>query len=652
MGTGPALTATPNTMVCNGGSAALVVSGASTYTWSPASGLNATTGSSVSASPTVTTTYTVTGAQSGCSNTQTVVVSVTGGPTLTGSTDQAICSNASAALAVSGANTYSWSPSTGLNATSGNNVIATPPSTTTYTVTGFVSGCTAIKNIVVSVNQAPVVTVPTNTNVCEGFMTNLTAGGASAFNWSPSAGLNTTVGSSVNANPITTTTYTVTGTQNGCTATATAVVTVNPLPQLSSVANAVACEGGSVNLSVVGADAYTWSPAVALNNTTGATVSASPSANITYTVIGTANGCNAQQTIAVAVNPAPVLSTISTNPSCDGTTAGSIALTVTGGADAFAWSSGATTQNINNLIAGVYTVTASAGGCTATAQTELVGDGCGAPSSSQTGAITSSQATLYWNGAPCAASYEIRRRLVGASTWNYFQVPDTFKKFFNLLANTAYEYQVRSWCDVQQTAASDYSPSFYFTTGSACLTPAVITAVNIAGTSATLSWSPVANATGFKVRYRKNGGANPWTETQLPATQTSLDISGLLNATTYKYQVRTLCDPMAGEVSNYSISKFFTTLPMRSDYAGATNQITVYPNPADNNVVVEAAFDTDGPYDIDVLDVTGRVLQRDADYTLNGELAHELNLSGYAQGLYCIRIVRGNDVLVRKFIKR
>lgn len=50
----------PDTL-CVGGSAILTISGASTYSWSPATGLNSTTASSVKAAPAITTEYTVIG---------------------------------------------------------------------------------------------------------------------------------------------------------------------------------------------------------------------------------------------------------------------------------------------------------------------------------------------------------------------------------------------------------------------------------------------------------------------------------------------------------------------------------------------------------------------------------------------------------------
>jgi hypothetical protein len=64
-------------VICEGQSVLLTATGAVTYSWSPSGGLSATTGSSVTASPTVTTTYTVTGTDAnGCTNTTTVTVTV------------------------------------------------------------------------------------------------------------------------------------------------------------------------------------------------------------------------------------------------------------------------------------------------------------------------------------------------------------------------------------------------------------------------------------------------------------------------------------------------------------------------------------------------------------------------------------------------
>jgi hypothetical protein len=72
----PNVSVTPNfPTIKTGQSVQLTASGASTYSWAPPAGLNATTGSVVTASPTVTTTYTVTGTDiNNCQNSATSVV--------------------------------------------------------------------------------------------------------------------------------------------------------------------------------------------------------------------------------------------------------------------------------------------------------------------------------------------------------------------------------------------------------------------------------------------------------------------------------------------------------------------------------------------------------------------------------------------------
>jgi hypothetical protein len=64
--------------ICEGESITLTATGATSYTWSPSTGLSATTGTSVTASPASTTVYTVTGTDgNSCTNTANSTVTVT-----------------------------------------------------------------------------------------------------------------------------------------------------------------------------------------------------------------------------------------------------------------------------------------------------------------------------------------------------------------------------------------------------------------------------------------------------------------------------------------------------------------------------------------------------------------------------------------------
>lgn len=147
------LTSAPSATICNGGSTTLNAGGASTYTWAPATGLSATTGSAVTASPTVTTTYTVTGSNGSCTSTQTITVTVNPAPSVAVTpTSMNICPLGSTPLVASGGSTYTWLPVTGLSSATGANVTASPASSTTYTVTGTAAnGCTATATTTITV---------------------------------------------------------------------------------------------------------------------------------------------------------------------------------------------------------------------------------------------------------------------------------------------------------------------------------------------------------------------------------------------------------------------------------------------------------------------------------------------------------------------
>jgi RHS repeat-associated protein len=176
--------------ICSGGSVSLTASGGTTYSWSPSTGLNTTTGATVVANPTSTTTYTVTGTSGSNTGTKTVVVTVNTPPSVTVSpSTAAICSGSNIQLAASGAVSYSWSPSTGLSASNISNPTASPSSTTTYTVTGTASnGCTATATRQVTVNSNPTATVsntqkPTSSSSCDGHATVSPSGGATPYTY-------------------------------------------------------------------------------------------------------------------------------------------------------------------------------------------------------------------------------------------------------------------------------------------------------------------------------------------------------------------------------------------------------------------------------------------------------------------------------------
>ncbi|MFN8713909.1 MAG: beta strand repeat-containing protein, partial [Bacteroidota bacterium] len=184
------------------------------------------------------------------------------------------CISGTFALNVTGASfgagiSYQWQSSLTAGGPYTNIAGATTPSYTTAVVgatTYFVcqvtctaSGLSALSSEVTgTVFPAPPVTVsPLTASVCMpgGTPAALTAAGASTYTWAPATGLSATTGTTVNASPAATTSYTVTGTDaNGCTA--TAVTTITALPAITG-ATATAtpsslCIGNATSLASTG----------------------------------------------------------------------------------------------------------------------------------------------------------------------------------------------------------------------------------------------------------------------------------------------------------------------------------------------------------------------------------------------------------------
>lgn len=362
----------PDVSICDAESIGLTATGASTYSWSPATGLSATTGATVTANPTTTTTYTVTGTANGCTGTGTITVTVNPIPVVTvNPTTATVCAGEPTTFTANGADTYDWTPASGLSATTGSSVDAAPNATTTYTVTGTTLGCSASATFDITVNISPNLSMSPDVAICGGETTTLTATGADTYDWTPTTGLSATTGSSVDATPASTTTYTVTGTTQGCTATESVTVTVTPYPNVTvTPSSASMCVGESKGFTASGADTYVWSPATGLDVTTGPTVMANPTSTITYQVVGSTNGCNDTAAATLTVNPIPVITVSNDTTICSGESASLVAA----GATTYVWAPATALSSqtgaavtASPMVTTTYMATGTSLGCVASA---------------------------------------------------------------------------------------------------------------------------------------------------------------------------------------------------------------------------------------------------------------------------------------------
>ena len=312
--------------VCEGNSATLTVNGVDNYTWI-GNNIIQTNGNQVTVQPTTTSTYIVTAVdQWGCVSSDSAIVTVNTLPILNVNiNDGSLCIGEQANITITGANAYSWYPNTGLTLVNDSTAVAAPTTPVNYFIVGTNgAGCVDTAEVFVMVFAPPVITVnPPNPTICELSSTVMTASGADLYSWSPSLGLSATTGDQVTASPGVETTYTVIGSNaDGCTASATATIFIGDNLTLSlSPAYPEMCIGGSVSLTMLGAEQYTWTPSVTPVDSTYSQVTVSPSVTTTYTVVGSdAGGCTGTMDVVVTVHSLPTV-TANNATICNGSSA-------------------------------------------------------------------------------------------------------------------------------------------------------------------------------------------------------------------------------------------------------------------------------------------------------------------------------------------
>jgi gliding motility-associated-like protein len=259
-------------------------------------------------------TATLFGSNGVCTSSFTASFSIIPNPTIgvTSNTPQ-ICAGQTFTYTNSGASSYTWTNSTP-NTTlysNGGTAVSNPSIHSVFSVYGASLGCnSALVTNSISVNPLPTVSVtPQSSSVCKGSSVKLTAGGtADSFTWSPFSGLDHATGSQVNARPLNTITYTLTGSALGCTSSAVANVSVLALPTpTATFLKPRVCVNETVTMMAEGGMLYDWlSPTGGFYQGNNITLSIAASDAGTYTLTATdKNGCKGSTTTELLIDPLP-----------------------------------------------------------------------------------------------------------------------------------------------------------------------------------------------------------------------------------------------------------------------------------------------------------------------------------------------------------
>lgn len=344
----PAVTANNDTTICSGKSVQLVASGASTFSWTPTTGLSNPNIANPVATPLVTTTYIVTGTNNpgGCTDTETVVITVLPSPVIDAGLNKGLCQGETYTIPnVGTADSYNWTPATDLSCTncaSPTVTASTTPGTQRYFVTGTnLNGCSSTDSVDIT-SFAPVTVVASNdTTVCSAASFTLSATGTNVatYQWTPTTGLTNPNTATPTANLTDTTTFYVVGiSADGCSDTDSVVVNVLPSPEVIVSNNLNLCLGSSTQLNATSSTpgvTFAWTPTFGLSNPNIPNPIASPTTQTDYKVVGTApNGCTDTAAIAIYILPTP---TVTASASQSNVCAGQTITLTASGADFYSW---------------------------------------------------------------------------------------------------------------------------------------------------------------------------------------------------------------------------------------------------------------------------------------------------------------------------
>ncbi|MGG9972433.1 gliding motility-associated C-terminal domain-containing protein [Ferruginibacter sp. SUN002] len=305
----PTVKTNNDTTLCFGKPAQLKTTGAVNYKWSPDYKLSNLNIDNPIATPDIPTQYIVTGtAANGCKANDTVNINVQTKPNIQLTKDSTICKNTSIQLTASGASSYQWTPTASLINPNTFNPTAQPANNTTYYLTTTDNyNCSYLDSVKISVKQIPNFSISPDKNICSNNQQiQLSASGGDSYTWSPAA----LVSNPNISNPIavntTTTTFTVNIKEAKCNYQTNLSTTVQISPEINvsvSKSNDIDCFNRSAKLIATGADEYSWSPSIGLDDPNSSSPTATLLSTQQYTLTGsTANGCVGYATVTVNTN--------------------------------------------------------------------------------------------------------------------------------------------------------------------------------------------------------------------------------------------------------------------------------------------------------------------------------------------------------------
>ncbi len=579
-----------NKIICEGDTATLTATGGITYVWNTSDST-----ASIKVSPVETTTYYVTVSYGSTTDNDSVTIYVMPKPTIAISNDTSICTGDSVILSIDGGGSYLWN-----TADTTSNITVGPLLTTTYSVDVSLNGCSATDTTVVTVIPLPDADAGNDQTICTGGKAFLTASGGDTYYWSTGETV-----PSIEVGPVTTTTYYVTVSSNGCSNMDTVMVNVSTSNTADAGEDKEICKGDSISITAIGGNGFEWN-----NGDTTATIVVSPDTTTTYSVLVLSGTCSDNDSIKVTVKPVPMADAGEGQTICTGGTA---SLTASGG-DSYVWNTGDTTASItvNPEITTTYKVTVSINGCSVT-DSVTVNMG----SSITAGAGGDKEICIGGTVELIAQGGNLFEWNTGDTTSNIRVSP---------ASTTSYVVTVSSGtCSDNDSAIVIVHP---------------LPLLDL-GNDTTISSNQV-----ITISADTNYVSYTWDN---DSTGNSISIDGPVMEPG-KYQLMlTVTDSNQCQNSD----TIMVTIEEKTDKIELKyiqGHVKLYPNPSNGLINLEIENSDETPIEITILNESGSIIFRN-EYVSQPERFNEaLNLEGYNNGIYFLQVQKGKTIRSEKFI--
>ncbi len=172
--------------------------------------------------------------------------------------------------------------------------------------------------------------------------------------------------------------------------------------------------------------------------------------------------------------------------------------------------------------------------------------------------------------------------------------------------------------------------------------PVGLYADGITADAAVLHWDAVPFASKYTVAFWKADDIATVGKRRPVENMYTIPAGKLDPETTYGFRVKTICYE-TGEISPYSETVYFTTLPLREGDMHAS--VKVWPNPTDGNFTVELNAMINKEVTVYVVNTLGAVVYQHTLTVNEAAQTESISLDNAAAGLYNVVIVNGNETI-------